>query len=162
VASQMPARWRGGRAEEVWAAHYAALAGWAAALTGDAERAHGIASAAFVRLFTSGHPDEARVTLYRAALHELEHGRHGRIARRSRWRNHARFLALAGLTVEDASLVLHRPERGVAAVFDRVKVEQLEALRAEEELRRDLPAAEAFPHQATGRDHVRREPRVRG
>jgi RNA polymerase sigma-70 factor (ECF subfamily) len=36
---------------ELWSAHYAALAGWCAALVGDRETAHDIASEAFTRLF---------------------------------------------------------------------------------------------------------------
>ncbi len=151
MASQVSARWRGGRAEETWSAHYAALAGWAAAVTGDADLAHRIASAAFVRLFSHGRPDDARVTLYRTSLHELERGRHVGLPHLSRWRAHAQLLALAGLTVEEAALVLHRPERALAAVFDGG-----DRPGAEEDPGRDLPVAEGIPRQATHRHFMRR------
>lgn len=186
MAARSAARWLGGRAEETWAAHYAALAGWAAMVTGDAEQAHRVAYAAFVRLFSRTRPDDPRVTLYRAALHELDHGSHVGLPHASRWRDRARLLALAGLTVEEASLVLHRPERALAAVFARVELEELpgasrqlgpggdaelhedvaqvelDGLRAEEQLARDLPVAESLPHQATDRDLLRRESRAGG
>lgn len=181
MASQVPARWRGGRAEETWAAHYAALAGWAAAVTGDVDLAHRVASMAFVRLFSRGDAEGSRVTLYRVSLHHLDAGGHVRLSPGSRWRNGARLLWMAGLTAEEASLVLHRPERALAAVFDRFDLEELgragdqlgaradaelevdvaqvelHGLGADEERGGDLPVAEALPHQSTGRQLLRSE-----
>ena len=186
MGGEGPAAWSGGRAEEVWAAYYSAVATWVATLTGDQAAARQVTSEAYVRMFGHwGEEPDPEACLYREALRLVERSRPHAWRARHGWRSRARLLAAADLPPAVIARVLHRSERAVSLVVDVAKVEQLgrpgdelgaradaelhvdvpevelDRLGAEEELGRDLPVGEAVPHQATHGELLRSESRSR-
>ena len=73
MGGEGPAAWSGGRAEEVWAAYYGAVATWVATLTGDQAAARQVTSEAYVRMF--GHwgeePDPEAWLHQRRTMHAI-------------------------------------------------------------------------------------------